>query len=56
MMTFSKVGDTLIGIVLAVIGVAIIAVLVSRQAETPAVLKAAGGMFTTILNNAFSSL
>jgi hypothetical protein len=55
-MNIGKAGDTLISIILAVIGVAILAILVSGRSQTPQVLKAAGDTFVGILNSAFGSL
>lgn len=41
-------------VVLAIIGVAIIAVLVSQRAQTPQVLSAAGGFVSSTLGSALS--
>lgn len=40
-----KLIDSLAGIALAIVGVAILAVLVSKNAQTGSVIKAAGGAF-----------
>ena len=51
-------GDNLIGgvvtVLLAVIGVAIIAVLVSGRSQTPQVLQAGGGAFGSVLGAALA--
>lgn len=47
-----KLGDSIVTVITAIIGVAIIAVLVSKQAETSAVLKSAGGAFSQVLGAA----
>lgn len=44
-----KIGDSIVTVITAIIGVAIIAVLVSKQAETSAVIKSAGGAFSQVL-------
>lgn len=51
-----KLVSGLVSILLAVIGVAIIAVLVSQQAQTGAVLTAGGNAFSGILKAAVSPL
>jgi hypothetical protein len=56
MVNIGKAGDTLIGIILAVIGVAILAVLVSGKSDTAQVLKSAGDTFTGVLKSAFGSV
>jgi Tfp pilus assembly protein PilE len=56
MVNIGKAGDTLIGIILAVIGVAILAVIVSQKSDTAQVLKDAGGAFAGILKSAFGSV
>jgi PRD1 phage membrane DNA delivery len=43
-------------VLLAIIGVAIIAVLVSKSAQTPQVLSAAGGAFSTTLGAALGPI
>lgn len=44
--------SAVVTIATAVVGVAILAVLVSRNAQTPAVIKEAGGAFSDILRAA----
>jgi hypothetical protein len=44
----------IVAVVMAIIGVAIIAVLVSKQANTAGVLSAGGGAFSGILKTALS--
>jgi hypothetical protein len=51
-----KAGDTLISIILAVIGVAILAILVSGKADTAQVLQSAGSTFAGVLKSAFGSV
>ena len=45
---------TVVTVITAIIGVAIIALLVSSKSQTPAVLKASGDAFSSILNAAFA--
>ena len=47
-----KLGDSIITVITAIIGVAIIAVLVSQQAQTGQVLTSAGNAFKSILGAA----
>lgn len=47
-----KIGESIVTVITAVIGVAIIAVLVSKQANTSAVLKSAGAAFSQVLGAA----
>lgn len=49
-----KVWEPIVTIATAIVGVAILAVLVSRNAQTPAVLAAAGGAFSNALSTAVS--
>lgn len=49
-----KALDTMIAIATAIVGVAIIAVIVSRNSQTPAVLQAAGSAFSNALTVAES--
>lgn len=49
-----SVGTAVVSILMAVIGVAIIAVLVSSNAQTANVLKAGGNAFSGILGSALS--
>jgi len=44
----------IVAVIMAVIGVAIVAVLVSKNANTGSVLTAGGGAFSSILNTALS--
>lgn len=50
----SELINSLVVIATAIVGVAILAVLVSRNAQTPAVIKAAGNAFSTSLQAAVS--
>ena len=43
-----------VGILVAIIGVAIVSVLVSQKSQTPQVLQAAGSTFSSILGTALS--
>lgn len=45
-------GERLVTIAVAIVGVATLAVLVSRGAQTPQVIRAAGGAFADALNAA----
>jgi hypothetical protein len=56
MISGGRVVDTLVGIGVAVIGVAILAVILYRGSQAPAVIKSAGGALTSILSNAFSGV
>lgn len=47
-----KFGDSVITVITAIIGVAIIAVLVSKQANTSGVLQSAGAAFSQVLGAA----
>jgi hypothetical protein len=47
-----KLGDSVITVITAIIGVAIIAVLVSQKAQTGPVLTAAGNAFSQVLGAA----
>lgn len=49
-----EITETAAGVLLAIVGVAILAVLVSRNSQTPAVLQAFGGAFSGILGTAVS--
>lgn len=49
-----KLGDSIITVLLAIIGVAIVAVLVSKQAQTGSVLGAGGSAFSQALGCALS--
>lgn len=51
---FSDLGTALVSVLMAVIGVAIIAVLVSSNAQTAAVLNAGGNAFSGVLGTALS--
>lgn len=53
-METSAIGNALVSIIMAVIGVAIIATLVSRQAETANVLTAGGTAISKVLGSALS--
>jgi hypothetical protein len=46
--------NSVITILVAIIGIAVLAVLVSRNAQTPAVLKAGGDAFSGLLKTALS--
>lgn len=47
-----KFGESIITVLTAIIGVAIIAVLVSKQANTSSVIKSAGAAFSQVLGAA----
>jgi hypothetical protein len=47
-----KLGDSIITVITAIIGVAVISVLVSQKAQTSQVLTAGGTAFSTILKAA----
>ena len=47
-----KFGDSIITVLTAIIGVAIIAVLVSKQANTSSVISSAGSAFSQVLGAA----
>jgi hypothetical protein len=47
-----KIGESIITVLTAIIGVAIIAVLVSKQADTSNVVKSAGAAFSQVLGAA----
>jgi cell shape-determining protein MreC len=47
-----KFGDSIITVITAIIGVAIISVLVSKQANTSGVLQSAGSAFSQVLGAA----
>jgi hypothetical protein len=49
-----KLGDSIVTVITAIIGVAIIAVLVSNQAQTGQVLTSAGTAFSSVLGAALS--
>lgn len=53
-METGAIGNALVSIIMAVIGVAIIATLVSRQAETANVLTAGGTAISKVLGSALS--
>lgn len=44
--------DIITSVLIAVVGVAIVAVIVSKQAQTPTVIKSAGSAFSQIINAA----
>jgi hypothetical protein len=46
------IGPAVIAIVAGIIGLAIVAVLVSKQAQTPAVLQAGGGALASVIGAA----
>lgn len=48
----SNVVNTISGVLLAIVGVAILAVLVSKNSQTPAVFKSFGDAFSQILKAA----
>ena len=50
----SEIGSAITSIILAVIGVAIVAVLVSSKAQTGQVLQAGGTAISTVLGSALS--
>lgn len=49
-----KVITSVVGVLVAIVGVAIVAVLVSKNANTAGVLSAGGGAFSSILKAAVS--
>lgn len=49
-----QIGPTAIAIVSGIIGLAIVAVLVSRQAQTPTVISSTGGALSSIISAAVS--
>jgi hypothetical protein len=49
-----KIGDTLLAVATAIIGVAVVAALVSNRSRTPEVITSTGSAFTQILNAALS--
>jgi len=49
-----KIGDSIITVLTAIVGVAIIAVLVSKQANTTNVISSAGTAFSQIVGAAIS--
>lgn len=49
-----KLGDSIVTVLLAIIGVAVVAVLVSKQAQTGSVLGAGGGAIAQALGCALS--
>jgi hypothetical protein len=53
-MNASGVGEAIVSILMAIIGVAIIALLVSQKSQTPQVLNAGASAFSGILNTALS--
>jgi PRD1 phage membrane DNA delivery len=53
-MNAGAIGSAIVSILLAIIGVAIIAVLVSKQAQTAQVLSAGGQAFSGVLGAALS--
>ena len=53
-MNFDAVGSGIVAVIMAIIGVAVIAVLVSKQAQTANVLTAAGSSFAGVLGAAES--
>jgi hypothetical protein len=54
MKTMSDVGKSLISVIAGVTGLAVIAVLVSRNAQTSEIIKATFGGYNTALNTAVS--
>ena len=44
--------NKIIGVLVAIVGVAIVAVIVSKNAQTPQVIKSAGGAFAQIIGAA----
>ena len=50
----SEIGSTIAAVIMAIIGVAIIAVLVSQRAQTATVLQAGGTAFSSVLGQALS--
>lgn len=52
--SLDAVGSSIVSVLMAIIGVAIIAVLVSRQAQTSSVISAGGSAFSQILGAAIS--
>lgn len=50
----SNIGPAFVAIVGGIIGLAIIAVLVSKQAQTPQVFQSAGNALANIINSAVS--
>lgn len=53
-MNAGAIGTAIVSILMAVIGVAIIALLVSQQAQTANVLQAGGNAFSGVLSTALS--
>lgn len=53
-MNVSAVGTAIVSILMAIIGVAILALLLSPQAQTTSVLQAGGQAFSGVLNTALS--
>lgn len=51
-----SLATSIVTVLLAVIGVAVIAVLVSKQAQTPQVLSAGGTAFSNVLGAALSPI
>lgn len=49
-----KLGESIVTVLLAIVGVAIVAVLVSRQAQSGSVIGAGGGAFSQALGCALS--
>ena len=52
--TAGAIGSAVVGILMAVIGVAVIAVIISSKAQTASVLQAGGNAFSTVLGSALS--
>jgi hypothetical protein len=51
-----RVSETLVLVVTSIIGLAIVAVIVSRRAQTPTVISAAGGALAGVIGAAVSPL
>lgn len=47
-----KAVDAITGVLVAVVGIAIVAVIVSKQSQTPTLLKSAGNAFADIISSA----
>lgn len=53
-MNFDALGSSIVAVIMAIIGVAIIALLVSPQAQTGSVISSAGNAFAGVLSTAES--
>jgi len=49
-----KIGDTIVTIAVAIIGLATVAVLVGRRSQTSSVIQSAGGVFVNAIKAAIS--